>query len=81
MGKIISLFPKHRVRLETGAPGFGGLQTGNDLVFGESGFAHDDLLKRHNQYVGRALKLNGSFWQDAYKCCFTNHVAKIRVLY
>ncbi|WP_217271675.1 hypothetical protein, partial [Pantoea stewartii] len=42
------------------------LQNGNDLVFGESGFTHGDLLRGHNQYVGRSLKVNGSFYRDAY---------------
>lgn len=43
-----------------------GLQNGNYLVFGESGFTHGDLLRRHNQYVGRPLKVNGSFYRDTY---------------
>ncbi|WP_126356897.1 hypothetical protein [Cedecea lapagei] len=45
---------------------FDGLQYGNDLVFGESGFAHGNLLRGHNQYVGRSLKVNGSVYRDAY---------------
>ncbi|WP_110268630.1 hypothetical protein, partial [Pantoea sp. PNA 03-3] len=32
-----------------------------------SGFTHGDLLRGHNQYVGRSLKVNGSFYRDAYK--------------
>ncbi|ECC9925225.1 hypothetical protein D5801_26330 [Salmonella enterica subsp. enterica] len=35
----------------------------------ESGFTHGDLLRRYNQYVGRSLKVNGSFCRDAYKSC------------
>lgn len=38
-----------------------------DLVFGESGFAHGDLLKGHIQYVGRSLKVNGPVKRDAYR--------------
>ncbi|WP_323090767.1 hypothetical protein, partial [Klebsiella variicola] len=44
-----------------------GLQNGNDLVFGESGFAHGDLLQEHNQYAGRSLNVNGPLYRDAYK--------------
>ncbi|QDX29672.1 hypothetical protein Dpoa569_0001475 [Dickeya poaceiphila] len=47
--------------------GFNGLQNGYDLVFSESGFTHGDLLKGHNQYVGRSLKVNGSVCWDTYK--------------
>ncbi|RJF57990.1 hypothetical protein D4100_04275 [Serratia inhibens] len=43
-----------------------GLQNGNDLVLSESGFSHGDLFKRHIQYVGISLKVNGSFCRDAY---------------
>jgi len=32
----------------------------------ESDFTHGDLLKGHNQYVGRSLKVNGSFYRDTY---------------
>ncbi|MFI3969452.1 hypothetical protein VAI81_26515, partial [Klebsiella pneumoniae] len=43
------------------------LQNGDDLVFGESGFAHGDLLQEHNQYAGRSLNVNGPLYRDAYK--------------
>ncbi|WP_219995213.1 hypothetical protein, partial [Klebsiella variicola] len=46
--------------------GFDGLQNGDDLVFGESGFAHGDLLQKHNQYAGRSLNVNGPLYRDAY---------------
>ncbi|HCR61172.1 MAG TPA: hypothetical protein DIW66_04645 [Serratia liquefaciens] len=36
------------------------------LVFGESDLTHSDLLRGHNQYVGRSLKVNGSDYRDAY---------------
>ncbi|NIF34194.1 hypothetical protein F3J29_18885, partial [Enterobacter sp. Cy-643] len=42
------------------------LQNGDDLVFGESGFAHGDLLRGHNQYAGRSLNVNGPVCRDAY---------------
>ncbi|WP_323065740.1 hypothetical protein, partial [Klebsiella quasipneumoniae] len=42
------------------------LQNGNDLVFGESGFAHGDLLQEHNQYAGRSLNVNGPLYRDTY---------------
>ncbi|EAA8525180.1 hypothetical protein EHT53_16415 [Salmonella enterica] len=51
-----------------GTSGFDGLQYGDDLVFSESGFMHSDLLRGHNQNVGRPLKMNGSFCRDAYSC-------------
>ncbi|MGP0911316.1 hypothetical protein [Serratia sp. CY81593] len=35
-------------------------------MLGESGFAHGDLLRGHNQYVGRSLKVNGSDYRDTY---------------
>ncbi|WP_226327771.1 hypothetical protein, partial [Klebsiella quasipneumoniae] len=38
----------------------------NDLVFGESGFAHGDLLQEHNQYAGRSLNVNGPLYRDTY---------------
>ncbi|MCW8511572.1 hypothetical protein, partial [Klebsiella pneumoniae] len=41
-------------------------QNGDDLVFGESGFAHGDLLQEHNQYAGRSLNVNGPLYRDAY---------------
>ncbi|WP_369149643.1 hypothetical protein, partial [Klebsiella quasipneumoniae] len=36
------------------------------LVFGESGFAHGDLLQEHNQYAGRSLNVNGPLYRDTY---------------
>ncbi|MNM32310.1 hypothetical protein D3C81_428990 [compost metagenome] len=48
------------------ASGFDGLQNGDDLVFSESDLAHSDLLRGHSQYVGRSLKVNGSFKRDTY---------------
>ncbi|PNM08510.1 hypothetical protein A6J63_024795 [Yersinia enterocolitica] len=30
-------------------------------MLGESDFTHSDLLRGHNQYVGRSLKVNGPF--------------------
>ncbi|PXM02533.1 hypothetical protein DMT40_23180 [Klebsiella variicola] len=36
-------------------------------MFGESGFAHGDLLQEHNQYAGRSLNVNGPLYLDAYK--------------
>ncbi|RTD71045.1 hypothetical protein EJ896_18560 [Klebsiella quasipneumoniae subsp. similipneumoniae] len=35
-------------------------------MFGESGFAHGDLLQEHNQYAGRSLNVNGPLYRDAY---------------
>ncbi|HDT6509072.1 TPA: hypothetical protein QFV83_002421 [Klebsiella aerogenes] len=35
-------------------------------MFSESDLAHSDLLRGHNQYVGRSLKVNGSFCRDTY---------------
>ncbi|QIZ51180.1 hypothetical protein DWG24_10590 [Dickeya zeae] len=35
-------------------------------MFGKLGFAHGDLLRGHNQYVGRSLKVNGSVYRDTY---------------
>nr|DAF03581.1 MAG TPA: hypothetical protein [Caudoviricetes sp.] len=35
-------------------------------MFGESGFTHGELLQGHNWYVGRSLKVNGSFCRDTY---------------
>lgn len=58
--------PGFAAHIFDGASGFDGLQNGNDLVFGESGFAHGDLLQEHNQYAGRSLKVNGPFCRDAY---------------
>lgn len=43
-----------------GTSGFDELQNGNDLVFSESDLTHSDLLRGHNQYVGRSLKVNGT---------------------
>nr|DAR03792.1 MAG TPA: hypothetical protein [Caudoviricetes sp.] len=36
-------------------------------MFSESDPAHSDLLWGHNQYVGRSLKVNGSFCRDTYR--------------
>jgi hypothetical protein len=49
-----------------GTSSFDGLQYGDDLVASESDLAHSDLLRVHNQYVGRSLKVNGSFCRDTY---------------
>lgn len=35
-------------------------------MFSESDLAHSDLLRGNNQYVGRSLKVNGSFCRDTY---------------
>ncbi|QEY56832.1 hypothetical protein FTX45_19375 [Leclercia adecarboxylata] len=35
-------------------------------MLGESDLTHSDLLRGHNQYVGRSLKVNGSFFRDTY---------------
>lgn len=35
-------------------------------MFSKPGFAHGAPLSGHNQYVGRSLKVNGSFKRDAY---------------
>ncbi|EGO7643180.1 hypothetical protein EYY90_19035 [Hafnia alvei] len=35
-------------------------------MFSESGFTHGDLLQGYIQYVGRSLKVNGSFCKDTY---------------
>ncbi|EAX5651320.1 hypothetical protein BBY84_14825 [Salmonella enterica] len=35
-------------------------------MFGESGFTHGDLLRGHNQYAGRSLKVNGADCRDTY---------------
>ncbi|WP_323065953.1 hypothetical protein, partial [Klebsiella quasipneumoniae] len=48
------------------------LQNGNDLVFGESGFAHGDLLQEHNQYAGRSLNVNGPLYRDTYTATWTS---------
>ncbi|EMJ5848815.1 hypothetical protein PGN82_09250 [Klebsiella aerogenes] len=47
-------------------PDWGELQNGDDPVFSESGFTHGDLLRVHNQYVGRSIKVNGPFCRDTY---------------
>jgi len=47
--------------LMDGSSGFDRLQNGNNLVFGESNLTHGDLLREHNQYVGRSLKCMGRF--------------------
>ncbi len=49
-----------------GASGFEGLQNSDDLVFGESCFAHSDLLQGHIQYAGRSLNVNGPIKRDTY---------------
>lgn len=54
--------------------GLDGLQNVNDLVFGESGFTHGDLFRGHNQYVGRSLKVNGSFCMDTYTACVSSSI-------
>ncbi|HBZ1418609.1 TPA: hypothetical protein MJG14_09050 [Klebsiella pneumoniae] len=36
-------------------------------MFGESGFAHGDLLQGYIQYAGRSLNVNGPVYRDAYK--------------
>jgi hypothetical protein len=46
------------------------VQNGDGRLFGESGFTHSDLLRGHNQYVGRSLKVNGSFCRDTYTPMF-----------
>lgn len=58
--------PGFAAHIFDGASGFDGLQNGDDLVFGESGFAHGDLLQEHNQYAGRSLNVNGPLYRDAY---------------
>ncbi|QEY56643.1 hypothetical protein FTX45_18315 [Leclercia adecarboxylata] len=35
-------------------------------MFSESDLTHSDLLRGHYQYVGRSLKVNGSFCRDTY---------------
>ncbi|PXJ82285.1 hypothetical protein DMR30_23130 [Klebsiella variicola] len=35
-------------------------------MFGESGFAHGDLLQGYIQYAGRSLNVNGPVYRDAY---------------
>jgi len=48
------------------SPGFDGLKNSDDLVLSKSDLTHSDLLRGHNQYVGRSLKVNGSFKRDVY---------------
>ncbi|PKE27445.1 hypothetical protein CWS43_26930 [Rahnella sp. AA] len=36
-------------------------------MLSESDLTHSDLLRGHNQYVGRSLKMNGPFWWDTYR--------------
>ncbi|MBZ7653583.1 hypothetical protein FML26_28405 [Klebsiella michiganensis] len=38
-------------------------------MLGESDLTHSDLLRGHNQYVGRSLKVNGPFYRDTYTSC------------
>ena len=52
-----------------GTSGFDRLQNSDDLVFGESGFAHGELLQGYIQYAGRSLNANGSVKRDTYICC------------
>ncbi|RVS44870.1 hypothetical protein EOL10_29095, partial [Citrobacter freundii] len=47
-----------------GTSGFDRLHICNDLLLAESGFTHGDLLRGHNQYFGRSLKVNGLFHRD-----------------
>ena len=69
------MFPCHVIHPVTGVSrwpddgtsGFHGLQNGYDLVFGESGFAHGDLLQGYIQYAGRSLNVNGPVYRDAYR--------------
>ncbi|HBX6104363.1 TPA: hypothetical protein MH622_19160 [Klebsiella pneumoniae] len=35
-------------------------------MFSESCFTHGNLLRKLKQYVGRSLKVNGSFYRDTY---------------
>lgn len=65
------------VDILNGVSGFDGLQNGDDLVSGESGFAHDTLLQEHNQYVGRSPKENGPFYRDAYSRSRVRRCAQI----
>ncbi len=39
---------------------------GAGFGFDKTGGAYN-LLREHNQYVGRSLKMNGPFWWDTYK--------------
>ncbi|TKK12381.1 hypothetical protein EcCFBP13530_23880 [Enterobacter cancerogenus] len=41
-------------------------------MFGESCFAHGDLLRGHNQYAGRSLNVNGPVCRDAYSGTFNS---------
>ncbi|TLU69231.1 hypothetical protein FFB58_05480 [Enterobacter sp. MF024] len=46
----------------------GGLRNAHlSADFPESDLTHSDLLRGHNQYVGRSLKVNGSVCRDTYK--------------
>lgn len=36
-------------------------------MFGESGFTHGDLIREHNEYVGRSPKVNGALCRDTYR--------------
>ncbi|MBU9860952.1 hypothetical protein, partial [Rahnella aceris] len=53
------------------------LKNGDDLVFGESNLTHGDLLRGHNQYAGRSLKVNGSLKRDAYTYSIYNSLIYI----
>lgn len=59
--------PGFAAHIFDGASGFDGLQSGDDLVFGESGFAYGDLLQGYIQYAGRSLNVNGPVYRDAYR--------------
>lgn len=58
--------PGFAVDILNGASGFYGLQNCDDLVLGESGFGHGDLLQIHSQYAGRSLNLNCPIERNAY---------------
>lgn len=45
---------------------FDRLHAGDYQVPSESGFSHGDLLRGHNQYVERSLRVNGAVNRDTY---------------
>ncbi|WP_264239290.1 hypothetical protein, partial [Pantoea ananatis] len=49
-----------------GSTSFYRFQNGDDLVLSKSDLTHSDLLRGHNQYVGRFLKENGPVYRDPY---------------
>ena len=53
---------------------------GEEMALSESGFTHGDLLRGHNQYVGRSLKVNGSFCRDAYTIFYTERKKVVYVV-